>query len=65
MPSAFDSITLIPRIIPDNIALGFVIDADPLDLKDAGGKDFFGIEWVYVEKVGGSMVQPGNPKVLI
>jgi hypothetical protein len=63
MPSAFDSITLIPRIIPDNIARGFVIDADPLDLKDAGGKDFFGIEWVYVEKVGGSMVQPGNPKV--
>jgi hypothetical protein len=63
MPSTYDSITLIPRIIPDNVARGYVFDAEPLDLKDAGGKDFFGVEWVYVEKVRGSMVRPGSPKV--
>ncbi|MGI6577091.1 MAG: uroporphyrinogen decarboxylase family protein [Eubacteriales bacterium] len=63
MPSSNDYFTLIPRIIPDNVARGFVFDADPLDLKDAGGKDFFGVDWVYVEQVGGSMVRPGNPKI--
>lgn len=63
MPSGYDVLTLIPRIIPDNIARGFVYDVDPIDIKDAGGKDFFGVEWVYVEKAGGSMVTPGNPKV--
>lgn len=27
----------------------------------AGGKDYFGVEWVYVPQVGGSMVRPGKP----
>lgn len=63
MPSGFDYFTLIPSIIPDNVARGFVIEADPFDRKYAGGKDLFGVEWVYVEQVGGSMVPPGNPKV--
>jgi len=64
MPSGRDYFTLIPRIIPDNVARGFVFDVEPLDLRtEAGGKDFFGVDWVYVEKVGGSMVRPGSPKV--
>ena len=33
----------------------------PYNDEDKGGKDLFGVEWVYVPTVGGSMVQPGNP----
>lgn len=56
-----------PRIIPDNVARGFVVEADGFGPDRApelaGGPDMFGVEWVYVPIAGGSMVQPGNPKV--
>jgi len=61
-PTGSDFITFIPRIIPDNVARGFVFDSDPIDnVKEAGGKDMFGVEWEFVPVVGGSMVRPGNP----
>jgi hypothetical protein len=33
-------------------------------MKEAGGKDFFGIEWEYIPQVGGSMVRPGKGALL-
>ena len=63
MPSSADCFSFAPKIIPDNVARGLVIDADPLDIKDAGGEDFFGVHWDFVPQVGGSMVRPGSPKV--
>jgi hypothetical protein len=63
MPTDEDTFTIIPRIIPDNVARGYVMDAEPLALEENGGIDMFGIEWEYVPTVGGSMVKPGNPKV--
>jgi len=50
-----------PMVNPDAVARGMVIEARQLDIKDYGGKDMFGIEWEYIEQVGGSMVRPGKP----
>ena len=50
-----------PSIIPDNCARGFVEEAVPFPREKFGGKDMFGIEWVYVDVAGGSMVKPGEP----
>ena len=48
-----------PRIIPDNVARGFVADALSWDSdSQAGGPDMFGIEWEYEKEVGGSMEVP-------
>ena len=54
-----DVVTINPEIIPDNVARGFVQEADPTDRK--GGPDMFGVPWVYDPSIGGSMVVPGNP----
>ena len=58
MPNG-DLITITPEIIPDNVARAFVQEADPTDRK--GGPDMFGVQWVYEDSAGGSMVIPGNP----
>jgi hypothetical protein len=50
-----------PKINPDNIARAFVFDGSDMRFGEGGGKDMFGIEWEYIEKVGGSMVRPGKP----
>ena len=51
-----------PDIIPDNRARGFVNDGGiNISDEEKGGKDMFGIEWVYVPVAGGSMEKPGNP----
>ena len=52
-----------PMVNPDNIARGFIFEARQLDVSQYGGKDMFGIEWEYIEQVGGSMVRPGKPFV--
>lgn len=50
-----------PDIIPDNRARGFVNDGGIcLTDEEKGGKDMFGIEWVYVPVAGGSMEKPGS-----
>jgi len=56
-----DYLMISPRIFADNVARGFVIDANPVPREEFGGKDVFGVEWVYVDSVGGSMVVPGEP----
>lgn len=58
--STFDYQYLFPRCVPDNPAKGNVSDAK-LSADELGGFDMFGIEWEYVEQVGGSTVRPGNP----
>ena len=62
-PMTYDNKGFTPRIDPDNIARAFVVDdAEPrLAKEDQGGKDMFGIEWIYVPVAGGSMVAPGAP----
>ena len=51
-----------PREIPDNVARGFVIDGRPFE-GEMGGKDIFGVEWVYVPVARGSMEKPGTRRV--
>ncbi len=50
-----------PAVIPDNIARHFVSGAGIPEDPNYDGKDMFGIDWVYVPAVGGSIVKPGNP----
>jgi hypothetical protein len=67
MADTIDVQMFCPKIIPDNVARGFVVEVDGFDPNQspelAGGPDMFGVEWVYVPVAGGSMVKPGNPKV--
>ncbi len=49
-----------PMVNPDNIARGFIFEARQLDISQYGGKDMFGIEWEYIEQVGGSDGSPGK-----
>ncbi|MCD8196787.1 MAG: methyltransferase [Lachnospiraceae bacterium] len=62
MNTGVECFSFYPDIIPDNRARGFVNDGG-VRLTDAekGGKDMFGIEWVYVPVAGGSMEKPGAP----
>lgn len=60
LSSTFDYGYLFPQCVPDNPLKGNVSDAKLLP-EQLGGKDMFGIEWEYVEKVGGSTVHPGRP----
>lgn len=53
--------TFTPSVIPDNCARGFVFEGKPFPPEKFGGPDMFGVEWVYVPMVGGSMVRPGKP----
>ena len=45
----------------------FMISCDPENQargpKNKGGIDGYGIEWVFVDQVGGAIVKPGNPKI--
>ncbi|MCL2632352.1 MAG: methyltransferase, partial [Coriobacteriia bacterium] len=65
LPNRNDSRMITPRIDNDNLARVFAFEAQPLTDEDREGNvprpDKFGIPWVYVEQVGGSMVEPGNP----
>ncbi len=56
-----ESVMIAPKVNPDNIARGFVFDRSGFPTGTGGGPDMFGIEWEYIEQVGGSMVRPGKP----
>lgn len=66
LPYGVENGLFCPSIIPDNIARGFVIDvtSPQYTIDTYGGKDMFGVEWVYVPVAGGSMEKPGNPHPL-
>ena len=63
IPSCFgDFLSVESRVNKDHIARAEVMDLGPLySDEEKGGPDLFGIEWVYVPVVGGSMVKPGSP----
>lgn len=52
---------LSPRANPDNVARAFAFEDTRMPPEEGGGKDMFGISWVYVPVAGGSMVKPGAP----
>ena len=54
-----ETISFNPNIVPDNICRVFVHETEVPEQK--GGPDMFGLDWIYVEEVGGSTVKPGNP----
>lgn len=60
IPLKSDEVIFCPRIIPDNVARAWVMEANPYD-GPVGGKDMFDIIWDYIPAVGGSMVRPGKP----
>ncbi len=58
--SGVETFEFFPDIIPDNRARGFVNDGGiVIPDEEKGGKDMFGVEWVYVPVAGGSMEKPG------
>lgn len=65
MPLHNESMYFAPSIIPDVMARGGggTVQAVPFDASRFGGKDMFGVEWVYVPEVKGSMPKPNCPKV--
>ena len=60
VPLRSDEVNFLPRVIPDNVARAFVVEAVPYK-GPVGGKDMFGVEWEYMPEVGGCMVRPGHP----
>ena len=62
MQQAVDTTVFTPHIVPDDIARGFVFEAEFMEYANKkGGPDMFGIDWEWIEQVGGSMVRPGVP----
>lgn len=60
IPTHADCIGFCPAIIPDCIARGMVREAQALPRGQEGGKDMFGMNWVFEEEVGGSMIPQGE-----
>ena len=53
-----------PAVIPDSVARGLVVEAQPFDPDtQAGGADMYGTDWVYQPEQAGSMVRPGAPRI--
>lgn len=63
MMQAIDAVMFCPAVVPDNIARALCFEAGERRVfRDREiNPDMFGIEWEYVEKVGGSTVRPGKP----
>ena len=63
MPLTIEAKGISPKIDPDNIARAFVTEWEPYDNKsqEGGRPDMFGVEWLYVPLVNGSMVKGGSP----
>ena len=53
-PNSLDQIYFHPAMIPDYVARAMVAEHKPY-AGEWGGKDMFGVDWVYVPSVGGSM----------
>ncbi len=52
-----------PLVIPDSGCRALAIEARKQDPATFGGKDMFDTDWVYVQVAGGSMVEPGKPRL--
>ena len=60
-PYGIETSLFCPSVIPDNIARGFVIEAERWPVPYTTHDDMFGVNWTYVPTVGGSMETPGHP----
>lgn len=64
-PMSRDFMDYEPRINKDTVARAMIIDmGDDVSEESRGGIDFFGVDWVYVPSVGGSMPRPGVKPLL-
>ena len=62
MPCVSDIVNLESRVNLDHVARAEIRDLGPAQPdEEKGGPDLFGVEWVFVPQVGGSMVKPGKP----
>lgn len=62
LPTTNDVVNIESRVNLDHVARAEIRDLGPVQpLEEKGGPDMFGIEWVFVPQVGGSMVKPGTP----
>ena len=62
MPTSSDVLNIESRVNLDHVARAEIRDLGPAQPdEEKGGPDMFGIEWVFVPQVGGSMVKPGAP----
>ena len=50
-----------PATIGENVARGMVVDTKRIPPEELGGKDYFGINWVFMPEQRGAMVKPGTP----
>ena len=64
MPYGVETGVFCPSIIPDNIARAFVFEGKPWGKPYDKHADMFGINWVFVPTVGGSMEDPAYPHPL-
>lgn len=55
LPSFNDRKHFMPSIIPDYVARAHIAQQEPFPESGYGGKDMFGVDWVYEPEVGGSM----------
>ena len=58
-PSTEDLVQFRPEEICENVARGMVVQQNPCS-KEYGGKDLFGLDWVFEKLVGGS-IETGHP----
>jgi len=64
MPVQADIRVIAPSEIRDNVARGCSAEFPTFDpAVSGGGKDMFGVDWIFVPSAGGSMIEEGNPKV--
>ena len=59
MPSSQDLLRFNPDILIENIARGGVNEARSYSIDQYGGKDMFGVPWIYCPNEGGSMEESG------
>ena len=60
-----DILMLNSRVLPDTVARAEVRDLGPeVPIEGKGGPDMFGIPWVFVPEVGGSMEDPKTPHLM-
>ena len=64
MPYGVETGVFCPSIIPDNIARAFVFEGKPWGKPYDKHPNMFGINWIFVPTVGGSMEDPAYPHPL-
>ena len=63
--SMHEFMEFIPTCVPDNVARAQIWEAQPFDpFTEAGGKDMFGVEWVFVPGAMGSMEREDVPHLM-